>query len=503
MPGIPPLRVTHIDGDFNQIPVFEMEISGATLTKLDTKKIRIAIEGSQGPSGVPGTVQIGSAVGAGSSHAVLFVNSSSVLWQDADNFYWAEGTARLGLAGSNPGTTLHVFGSATVEEGLNMSDNLIRNVKNPEADQDAVTKTYHFANTAMTTLYPVRINSGGTGITSITSATMLVASNSSDTANLDFMRLAGGDSVTVTRDGTNLLVNAITTDATELQPSISYPLAINSGGTGFTSITSATMLVAANSSDTADLDFMRLAGGDSVTITRDGTNLLVNATTTDATSLQPSITYPLRINSGGTGITSITSATMLVTSNSSDTANLDYMRLAGGDSVTVTRNGTNLLVNAVTSDVSNMVVQGTTLTAGSGLTGGGDLSQDRTFSVNTNVRDKASGFYLAGNILGGIKASSARIYIPFNQEVLHISAAAGVAPTGAAIIAELKSHATPEAAGIIVGSASIAATTFVGTALTFGTGTIYAGSYLGLEISQSGSTLAGSDLTLTLITRSS
>ena len=50
MAHTPPLRITHIDGSFNQIPVFELEVSGGTLTSLSPSKVKLAIS----PKPVPG-----------------------------------------------------------------------------------------------------------------------------------------------------------------------------------------------------------------------------------------------------------------------------------------------------------------------------------------------------------------------------------------------------------------------------------------------------------------
>lgn len=97
MPGIPPLRITNTDGTFNQIPVFELELSGGTLTSLSPSKVRLQIAGGQGPSGPAGSSIVYAPTGGPyitfvandtlSAEKVLTAGSSVTTHTDGSNFY--------------------------------------------------------------------------------------------------------------------------------------------------------------------------------------------------------------------------------------------------------------------------------------------------------------------------------------------------------------------------------------------------------------------------------
>lgn len=79
---LPPLRISQVETGFNQIPVFELVMSGGTLVKLSPTKVRyIGGVGAQGPAGPAGTVTIGSGVGLGSGGSLLDVDSNGNLAQ--------------------------------------------------------------------------------------------------------------------------------------------------------------------------------------------------------------------------------------------------------------------------------------------------------------------------------------------------------------------------------------------------------------------------------------
>lgn len=147
------------------------------------------------------------------------------------------------------------------------------------------------------------------------------------------------------------------------------------------------------------------------------------------------------------------------------------------------------------------------LTASTGLGGGGDLSADRSFSINTNVRDKTFGFFGAGNISTAMFLEEARTYIPFNMSVQSVFITATTAPTGANIIVQMNQYNAALSASTAMFAAGnrpqIPSSALVGSSLTFDIPNLYAGSFLGVQIDQCGSTNAGSNLTVTLISRSS
>ena len=84
----------------------------------------------------------------------------------------------------------------------------------------------------------------------------------------------------------------------------------------------------------------------------------------------------------------------------------------------------------------------------------------------------------------------ARYYLESSGTVTRIRASVGTAPTGSSIIVTLLEN------GISVGTATIAAGAFTGT--TTLSSTYVAGDYLTANITQVGSTIAGTDLTVTV-----
>lgn len=184
MAEIPPLRVTQQGGGFNQIPVFEMEFSGATLSKLSPTKIRLTTAGAQGPSGPAGasgfTVPLITDSGGtgratiGSAHTVLGVNSS-----EASLTYYAI------LASNNATVTkvgTSIFITATTAD--------------ISGKQNSIT-------------FPLIVTSGGTGRSTAGSATTLIGMNSSGVV-YDYYNLLASDNTTVVRAGTGYFISATT-----------------------------------------------------------------------------------------------------------------------------------------------------------------------------------------------------------------------------------------------------------------------------------------------------
>lgn len=146
--------------------------------------------------------------------------------------------------------------------------------------------------------------------------------------------------------------------------------------------------------------------------------------------------------------------------------------------------------------------------SGVGLSGGGDLSADRTLSVNTNVRDKTMGFFFAGSLSTLMLAQSAMIYIPFNMELRDVRAAVSNSATGANILYNpLQWNAALTATTAMFASANrpfVYTNQLVGSNNgTFAISNLYAGSWLGVNIDQVGSTIPGSNMTVTFVVRTS
>ena len=173
----------------------------------------------------------------------------------------------------------------------------------------------------------------------------------------------------------------------------------------------------------------------------------------------------------------------------------------------ITGGGTLSTNRSFSIDTAFLVNTGRTLTAGSGLSGGGNLSADQSFSVNTNVRDKIIGWFAAGNLSTAMLIEEMRVKIPFNMEPIRCDLAVTTTNVGAGIICNLFLFDTPIAAGTgifaTVSRPAITTGGSVGSSLTFNPTVLHAGSFLGLKINQVGSTVAGSNLTVTLWTRAS
>jgi len=239
--------------------------------------------------------------------------------------------------------------------------------------------------------------------------------------------------------------------------------------------------------------------------------------------LMEQLTFPLGINSGGTGLASVISATNLIGFSSSDTTKLDSYRFVGSNNTAIFRVGTSYVISTTTSGAAAGVQYAATGNQYVTLALAGDLTAERVLrgstgltladeganndvqlSVNTNVRDKQFSFFGAGNLTGGKDFETARVYVPFNMQVLDIRLALGTSSAGSSFDGTVNIFGTPSGNAVVVGSAIIAAGQFVGSNnTTFTTGTIHAGSWLGIAVTKSGSSVAGSNLTVNLITRTS
>lgn len=148
-----------------------------------------------------------------------------------------------------------------------------------------------------------------------------------------------------------------------------------------------------------------------------------------------------------------------------------------------------------------------TASSGIGITDNG-ANSTVLVSANTNVRDKEVGVYFAGALATTSLAINTRIYIPFNLQLLQVRLAAQTGPTGESIIINpLQYDATLAASTAIFASTNrplIVATAKVGSDNgTFALSSLYAGSWLGVNLDQVGANIAGSNLTVTFVVRSS
>lgn len=318
--------------------------------------------------------------------------------------------------------------------------------------------------------------------------------------------LTAGSSVTIVTDASAIYINALTNAA------VGGPVYAPTGGTYVAYV--------ADGGLSAE---KVLTAGSSVTIVTDATAIYINALTNAASGV-------VYAPSGGPYVAFATDGTLT-----------NERLLTAGSSVTLVTDATAIYVTALTPNVSTFVANTRTLTTLFPLNGGGDLSADRTLSlttagfivtsartitassglsgssnlgadvilsVNTNVRDKATAIFFSGALSTTSLAIHARLYIPNNMQLIAIRLAAQTAPTDAAIIINpLQYNAALSASTAIFASTNrptIVASAKVGSDDTvFALPSLYAGSWLGINLDQVGSTVAGSNLSITVITRTS
>lgn len=139
------------------------------------------------------------------------------------------------------------------------------------------------------------------------------------------------------------------------------------------------------------------------------------------------------------------------------------------------------------------------LTAGTNVT---VTTDSTTIWINEANPEKGVAFFAAGNLATTMPSEKARIYIPFNVNMVKINATVLTSAIGADIKVMVNQYGTPDGSALGMSSVTIGTALYAGSAVgTFSNTTIYSGSYLGIDITQVGSTIAGSDLTVTVITR--
>jgi hypothetical protein len=108
---------------------------------------------------------------------------------------------------------------------------------------------------------------------------------------------------------------------------------------------------------------------------------------------------------------------------------------------------------------------------------------------------------LVFSIQGTLQVASgvSRLYLARNATFSACYISANTAPTGAAIIADVKLGGTSIFTGVTANRPTIAASSFAGTAGAPATTSFTSGNYLTVDILQVGSTVAGADFTMTLL----
>lgn len=172
---------------------------------------------------------------------------------------------------------------------------------------------------------------------------------------------------------------------------------------------------------------------------------------------------------------------------------------------------TKAYVDTAASGLANKADKTTTFSAGTGLTGGGDLSTNRTISANfgTTAGTVAQGnhthtltfsltsFYKSGTL--SVTTGTQLLPVDGTYTIVGTRLTAGTAPVGAAIIVDVNKN------GTTIYTTQANRPTIADGAQTGGPGSapdvtaLSAGDYLSVDIDQVGSSTAGSDLTVSVI----
>ena len=487
---------------------------------------------------------------AGSSTTIAYVGSS-IFINASTGAGGGSGTVTAGSAGNlafypSAGTTVDdlVIGSSNTFLGVNSAGD--SNVYKVLAAGDNITLTH--TNTGLTIAattgtpvgfaIPLIVDSGGTGLTSLASGAVLVGSSTSVAhANTAFFF-----------DITNKRVGIRTTNPQR-------PFHVVASSTEV----AARFSNSQNSNATIELDCNTLIG--LVEMTSNGEFRLRKTSAPSTIELWPNNAVALVADSNQNVMIGITSTTVrfhvVGTSRFSSAIIMDAQAtltnnavradrlinivypLSGGGNLASDRtlridsgatNGTMLITSAgVTGDIIWVSTGGGsgaptdspyltyapdgTLSAELVLLGGTGLTATSGasffLSVNTNIRDKTCGFYAGGNLSTTHIAEESRVRIPFNMQAIRVDIVASTTASGSAIVIDLNQYNHLNAAGtsLFTDTASqpqIPALFAAGSSLNFSAfPTLFAGSFLGFDIDQVGSTVAGSNLTITLIARAS
>ncbi len=168
-------------------------------------------------------------------------------------------------------------------------------------------------------------------------------------------------------------------------------------------------------------------------------------------------------------------------------------------------------ITNLTTDLAAKANAATTISAGTGLTGGGDLSANRTISANfgTTSGTIAQGnhthtltFSLTSFFKTGVLTATTgaqRLPIDGTYTIVGTRLMVGTAPTGASIIVDVNKNGTTIYTTQGNRPTIAASANAGGPGATPDVTSLVAGDYLTVDIDQVGSTVAGSDLTVSVI----
>ena len=142
--------------------------------------------------------------------------------------------------------------------------------------------------------FPLIVGSGGTGIASTGSATTILGVNTSGVV-FDYYRLIASDNLTILRANSAYFFSAIT----------------NAAGSNIVYAATGNSYIVTDLAADLTGEFRLVQSGNSISVTTATGLITINASTGDLSVKQDTITYPLGINSGGTGQTSFLSYAIL------------------------------------------------------------------------------------------------------------------------------------------------------------------------------------------------
>lgn len=240
-------------------------------------------------------------------------------------------------------------------------------------------------------------------------------------------------------------------------------------------------------------------------------NLKSNAVSASALQDDSISEAKLNISGGSDG--------QVLTKNSALTGGLEWTSAAGNPDATSSTKGLVQLAGDLGGTAAAPTVPGlankantsTTIAAGTGLTGGGDLSTNRTLSANFGstagtiaqgdhthtLTFSLTSFFKSGTLT--TTTGTQRLPIDGTYTIVGTRLMVGTAPTGANLIVDVNKNGTTIYTTQGNRPTVVAGANAGGPGATPDVTTLAAGDYLTVDIDQVGSTVAGSDLTVSVI----
>lgn len=209
----------------------------------------------------------------------------------------------------------------------------------------------------------------------------------------------------------------------------------------------------------------------------------------------------------------------VLTKNSGIGGGLEWTSVVGSPDATTSSKGIVQLAGDLGGTATSPTVPGlaskantsTTVSAGTGLTGGGDLSANRTLSANFGTTSgtiaqgnhthtltfSLTSFFKTGTL--AVITGTQRLPIDGTYTVVGTRLTVGTAPTGASLIVDIHKNGTTIYTTQANRPTITAAANAGGPGATPDVTTLAAGDYLTVDIDQVGSSVAGADLTVAVI----